>query len=251
MAMQQQLPHITILWTRYPDSRKAIFQQQLPHKSGIFAVVLLLPNARGPNLCRVSHPQFEAQLGQQALEPTGVPRTLRLSSHLNSSLLQLAIEPFGFSIAVHQPLLATFPSFRVCPSDLLYAWVIIATYNEHLGSFLPSPWSFCTTKCTQVGGSRCLHEINYPLKHARSGSDNPTVSTSPARIRPRRSRPLRSYLYVIFMRFRGPQALNDNPKNPKLPRTRSHRRVAPGVSLWERHRSPVQSDGVESPAHPA
>src|SRR5437870_2583102 len=53
------------------------------------------------------------------------------------------------------------------------------------------------------------------------------------------------------MRFRGPQALNDNPKNPKLPRTRSHRRVAPGVSLWERHRSPVQSDGVESPAHPA
>src|SRR5207249_8717419 len=84
-------------------------------------------------------------------------------SHLNSSLLQLAIEPFGFSIAVHQPLLATFPSFRVCPSDLLYAWVIIATYNEHLGSFLPSPWSFCTTKCTQVGGSRCLHEINFVL----------------------------------------------------------------------------------------
>src|SRR6266478_3080190 len=160
MAMQQQLPHITILWTRYPDSRKAIFQQQLPHKSGIFAVVLLLPDARGPNLCRVSHPQFEAQLGQQALEPTGVPRSLHPHSHLDSSLLQLAIEPFGFSIAVHQPLLATFPSFRVCPSDLLYAWVIIATYNEHLGSFLPSPWSFCTTKCTQVGGSRCLHEIN-------------------------------------------------------------------------------------------
>src|SRR5882724_3950811 len=160
MAMQQQLPHITILWTRYPDSRKAIFQQQLPHKSGIFAVVLLLPDARGPNLCRVSHPQFEAQLGQQALEPTGVPRSLHPHSHLDSSLLQLAIEPFGFSIAVHQPLLATFPSFRVCPSDLLYAWVIIATYNEHLGSFLPSPWSFCTTKCTQIGGSRCLHEIN-------------------------------------------------------------------------------------------
>src|SRR5437899_9420841 len=179
MAMQQQLPHITILWTRYPDSRKAIFQQQLPHKSGIFAVVLLLPDARGPNLCRVSHPQFEAQLGQQALEPTGVPRGLHPHSHLDSSLLQLAIEPFGFSIAVHQPLLATFPSFRVCPSDLLYAWVIIATYNEHLGSFLPSPWSFCTTKCTQIGGSRCLHEINYSLKHARSGSDRWTVSNSP------------------------------------------------------------------------
>src|SRR6266700_3148538 len=175
MAMQQQLPHITILWTRYPDSRKAIFQQQLPHKSGIFAVVLLLPDARGPNLCRVSHPQFEAQLGQQALEPTGVPRGLHPHSHLDSSLLQLAIEPFGFSIAVHQPLLATFPSFRVCPSDLLYAWVIIATYNEHLGSFLPSPWSFCTTKCTQIGGSRCLHEINFD-DHARRVSELPSFA---------------------------------------------------------------------------
>src|SRR5882724_578309 len=207
MAMQQQLPHITILWTRYPDSRKAIFQQQLPHKSGIFAVVLLLPDARGPNLCRVSHPQFAAQLGQQALEPTGVPRSLHPHSHLDSSLLQLAIEPFGFSIAVHQPLLATFPSFRVCPSDLLYAWVIIATYNEHLGSFLPSPWSFCTTKCTQVGGSRCLHEINYSLNHARSGSDSRTASTYPLLTRPCRSGPLRSYLRKIFMRFRGPKAL--------------------------------------------
>src|SRR6266478_9841158 len=167
MAMQQQLPHITILWTRYPDSRKAIFQQQLPHKSGIFAVVLLLPDARGPNLCRISHPQFEAQLGQQALEPTGVPRSLHPHSHLDSSLLQLAIEPFGFSIAVHQPLLATFPSFRVCPSDLLYAWMIIATYNQHLGSFLPSPWSFCTTKCTQVGGADAfMKSIIRSITHA-------------------------------------------------------------------------------------
>src|SRR5207247_10319931 len=204
MAMQQQLPHITILWTRYPDSRKAIFQQQLPHKSGIFAVVLLLPNARGPNLCRVSHPQFEAQLGQQALEPTGVPRSLHPHSHLNSSLLQLAIEPFGFSIAVHQPLLATFPSFRVCPSDLLYAWVIIATYNEHLGSFLPSPWSFCTTKCTQVGGSRCLHEINY-LAQTRTlrirQSDGLNFSNASS------TSPLRAVAILTLNHF--PEALRD------------------------------------------
>src|SRR5437773_8119346 len=51
---------------------------------------------------------------------------------------------------------------------------------------------------------------NYSLKHARSGSDNETASTSPMWLRPRRSRPLRSYLGVIFIRFRGPQALKDS-----------------------------------------
>src|SRR5882724_1411832 len=51
---------------------------------------------------------------------------------------------------------------------------------------------------------------NYPLKHARSGSDSLTALTSPMRNRPRRPGPLRSYLGVIFMRFRGPQALKDS-----------------------------------------
>src|SRR5215470_3348012 len=50
---------------------------------------------------------------------------------------------------------------------------------------------------------------NYPLKHARSGSDRVAASTSPLRSRPRRPGPLRSYLEVIFMRFCGPQALKD------------------------------------------
>ena len=51
---------------------------------------------------------------------------------------------------------------------------------------------------------------NYPLKHARSGSDSLTALTSPMRNRPRRPGPLRSYLGAIFMRFRGPQALKDS-----------------------------------------
>ena len=45
---------------------------------------------------------------------------------------------------------------------------------------------------------------NYSLNHARSGSDRLTASNSPLRSRPHRSRPLRSYLQVIFMKFRGP-----------------------------------------------
>src|SRR6516225_5241450 len=50
---------------------------------------------------------------------------------------------------------------------------------------------------------------NYSLKHARSGSDKETASTYPLLIRSRRAEPLLPYLEVIFMRFRGPQALND------------------------------------------
>jgi len=47
----------------------------------------------------------------------------------------------------------------------------------------------------------------YPLKHARSGSDSSTASTSPLWPRPRRTEPIGFYLSVIFIRFRGPKAL--------------------------------------------
>jgi len=53
-------------------------------------------------------------------------------------------------------------------------------------------------------------------KHARSGSDKLSTATYPLGTRPHRFGPLRSYLEVIFMRFRGPKALND-----KLPAIRS------------------------------
>jgi hypothetical protein len=53
---------------------------------------------------------------------------------------------------------------------------------------------------------------NYSLNHARSGSGSYTASTSPLQIRPRRTEPLRSYLQVIFMSFRGPQALKGSYK---------------------------------------
>jgi len=61
MPVPQQLPQITIPRTRYPDSRKPIFQQQLPHKSGIFAVGLLLPDALPLDLCRIANPRLDAQ----------------------------------------------------------------------------------------------------------------------------------------------------------------------------------------------
>jgi len=62
--MPKQLPQITILRTRYPDSRKAIFQQQLQHELGILPVGFLLPDSLGLNLRRISNPQLETQLCQ-------------------------------------------------------------------------------------------------------------------------------------------------------------------------------------------
>ena len=59
---------------------------------GIETVVPLLLEARGPDLCGVSDPQFEAQLGQSALGPTGVSRRFDPHSHLDSFLLQLTVE---------------------------------------------------------------------------------------------------------------------------------------------------------------
>jgi len=59
MPAPQQLTQITILRTWYPDSRKVIFQQQLPHESGIFAVGLLLPDALPLDLRRIANPHLD------------------------------------------------------------------------------------------------------------------------------------------------------------------------------------------------
>src|SRR5215831_16344645 len=96
-------------------------------------------------------------------------------SHLDSFLPQLTVKPFGFSIAVHQPLLATFPNLRVCPGDLLYAWVIITTYNEHLPggavartglrmmpTFPPLPLSFRTADFFRYGWKAGVSGSAFP-----------------------------------------------------------------------------------------
>src|SRR5215472_122408 len=66
---------------------------------------------------------------------------------------------------------------------------------------------------SRVTGYRRSHwgdnDAQLFAQHARSGSDKDTASTSPLLVRSRRSRPLLSYLGAIFIKFRGPQALND------------------------------------------
>jgi len=55
MAVQYQLPHVTVPWCRHPDARKIIFQQQLQNMGGIPAMVPLLPHPLGSNLRRVAY----------------------------------------------------------------------------------------------------------------------------------------------------------------------------------------------------
>src|SRR5208283_40315 len=99
---------------------------------GIPPVVLLLPHLLGSNLRRIAYPQFEVELGEQALEPTRVPRGLHPHPHADSLFLQLAIELFGLPTAVCQPPPFALSSFRIHPGDLLHARVIIAAYNQHV-----------------------------------------------------------------------------------------------------------------------
>jgi hypothetical protein len=56
MPMPQQLPQITILGVRYPDPRKAIFQQQLQNQLRILPVRLLLAHPSRPDLRRIPEP---------------------------------------------------------------------------------------------------------------------------------------------------------------------------------------------------
>jgi len=64
MPVPKQLPQITILRTGYPDSRKAIFQQQLQQKFGIEAIGFLLADSQSLDLCRIADPHLETQLCQ-------------------------------------------------------------------------------------------------------------------------------------------------------------------------------------------
>jgi hypothetical protein len=57
----EQLPQITILWTGYPDARKAIFREQFQQQSGILAVGLLLAHALGFDLRGIADPDLDSQ----------------------------------------------------------------------------------------------------------------------------------------------------------------------------------------------
>src|SRR5215472_4298879 len=85
---------------------------------------LLLSHLLGSDLRRIADPYFIIELRQQALEPARVSGGLYSHAYL---FPQLAIELFSLS-AMRQPPFSAFSCFRVHPSDLLHARVIIASY---------------------------------------------------------------------------------------------------------------------------
>src|SRR5215471_1310860 len=139
MPVPQQLSQVPILWTRYPDFRKAIFQQELQQQSGILTVGLRLPDALGFNLGGIADPQLETKLCQESLKPACIPGSLHPYPHADSSLLQIAIELLSLSLTVVQSSFFNLTSLFNQKSNLLKARVIIYAYNYHLRLLSPEP----------------------------------------------------------------------------------------------------------------
>src|SRR5215467_1341495 len=132
MPVPQQLSQIPILRTRYPDSWKAVFQQQLPQQSGILGVGLRLPDPLGFDLGGIADPQLEIKFSQQSLEPARIPGSLHAYPHADSLRFHISIEVARFSVAVVQSSFTTLTSLFNQKCNLLKARVIIYSYNHHV-----------------------------------------------------------------------------------------------------------------------
>ena len=64
MPMPEQLPQIPIFLVRYPDSWKAVFDQESQEQLGILAIGFLFAHPFGADLGCIPDPQFKLQLGE-------------------------------------------------------------------------------------------------------------------------------------------------------------------------------------------
>src|SRR5437879_7755430 len=79
-----------------------------------------------------------------------MPGGLHPHANVGSPQFQIAVKLLRFSFAVVQLLFVAFPSFFVYKRDLLKAWVIIYSYNDHIRLLPPEPLIVGTTKFTHV-----------------------------------------------------------------------------------------------------
>src|SRR6516165_2263578 len=174
MPVPQQLPQIPILWTRYPDARKAIFQHELQQKSGILAVGLRLPDSLGLDLRRIADPQLETKLCQQPLEPACLSGSLHAYSHTDSSLLQVPIESFCFTLTVVQLSIPVLPGLFQQKCNLLRARVIIYPNNHHVRLLSPEPAVVKQPQSTRVKEPTLLcNQIAYWRSEIRALEEPP------------------------------------------------------------------------------
>src|ERR1019366_5896968 len=109
----------------------------------------------------VSDPQLEIKFRQQSLEPASLPAGFHSHTNLHPLCRQITVEFLRFLAVIQSPLSAV-AGGNVHKSNLLEGRVIIASYNQHIGSFLPSLFGWlCTTKAYSGLRSRHCHGINY------------------------------------------------------------------------------------------
>src|SRR5437660_7910130 len=124
------LPQIAILPARYPDPGKAIFQQQLQNQLRILPVRLLLPHPLAADRGRISDPQLNLQLGQQAFPPACVPARFHPHTHRNSAARKLPVKPLRL-LPMLQSLFLELPTVGIHRGYLLKLGVEIYSYNDH------------------------------------------------------------------------------------------------------------------------
>jgi hypothetical protein len=111
---------------RYPDLRKAVFDQQPQNQLRILAIRLLLAYSFGADPGCISHPQLKLQLGQQPFKPARMPAGFHPHSYLGTSHPEIAIKLLRL-LAVQQSLLSQLSCVGIYKSNLLEARVIIAS----------------------------------------------------------------------------------------------------------------------------
>src|SRR5450432_4562826 len=116
----------------------------------IQAIRLLLAFSLPSDLGGVANPQLDVQFRQQPLKPARMPAGFHPYAHFHSLCRQLAVELLRFLAVLQSPLLQ-FPGFGIHKSNWLKGRVVITSYNQHIGSFLPSLFGwFAPPKFTRV-----------------------------------------------------------------------------------------------------
>src|SRR5580700_3783941 len=104
----------------------------------ILAIGLLLALPLPSVLGGVSDPQLDVQFCQHSLEPARLPAGFHPHAHFHSLYPKTTVELLCFLAVLESPFLE-FPCVRIHKRNLLKARVVIASYNQHIGSFSPEP----------------------------------------------------------------------------------------------------------------
>src|SRR5437879_6652276 len=165
MPVPQKLPQIPVLPAGYPNLRKPILPQQLENMLSILAVRLMLAHSLGSDLGRIPNPQLDVQFCQQSVDPACVSTGFHPQTNGFSLAGKLAVELLR-QLAMLQPLLFHFSRFCIDIRNLFEARMVIASYNNHVGSFLRALVGLHHQSLSGAGSRHC-HGIKYTENSGR------------------------------------------------------------------------------------